>query len=47
MSACVTAHVALATKPIAVLAKPGMGVDEGISIMSNEMARTLCEISVE
>ena len=24
-----------------VLAKPGMGVDEGLSIVENEMARTL------
>jgi methylaspartate ammonia-lyase len=33
--------VALATGADVVLAKPGMGVDEGLSIVGNEMARTL------
>jgi methylaspartate ammonia-lyase len=37
--ACV--HVALATQADQILAKPGMGVDEGLSIVGNEMARTL------
>jgi methylaspartate ammonia-lyase len=37
--ACV--HVALATDADQILAKPGMGVDEGLSIVGNEMARTL------
>jgi methylaspartate ammonia-lyase len=37
--ACV--HVALATGADQILAKPGMGVDEGLSIIGNEMARTL------
>jgi methylaspartate ammonia-lyase len=37
--ACV--HVALATGADQILAKPGMGVDEGLSIVGNEMARTL------
>jgi len=41
VSARVSAHVALATKPIQVLAKPGMGVDEGITIVRNEMLRTI------
>lgn len=41
VSARVSAHVALATKPTQVLAKPGMGVDEGITIIRNEMARTI------
>ncbi len=40
-SARVCAHVALATGADVVLAKPGMGVDEGLSIVANEMARTL------
>ena len=26
------------------MAKPGMGVDEGISIVHNEMARTLAQM---
>ena len=34
-----TVHVALATSADQVLAKPGMGVDEGISIMRNEESR--------
>jgi methylaspartate ammonia-lyase len=37
--ACV--HVALATGADLILAKPGMGVDEGMSIVGNEMSRTL------
>jgi len=41
VSARVSAHVALATKPIQVLAKPGMGVDEGITVVRNEMLRTI------
>lgn len=44
LSARVTAHVALATQPDVVMAKPGMGVDEGITILQNEMARTLAAI---
>jgi len=44
LSARVSAHVALATQPDIILAKPGMGVDEGISLVQNEMARTLAWI---
>jgi methylaspartate ammonia-lyase len=40
-SARATAHVALATDAAQVLAKPGMGFDEGYMIVENEMARTL------
>lgn len=40
-SAQICAHVALATKPDQMLAKPGMGVDEGYMIVQNEMKRTL------
>ena len=40
-SAQVCVHVALATKPDQILAKPGMGVDEGYMIVNNEMSRTL------
>ncbi|HEX3512897.1 MAG TPA: hypothetical protein VHT26_02715 [Trebonia sp.] len=39
-SAQVTAHVAMACQAAQVLAKPGMGVDEGLMIVANEMART-------
>jgi methylaspartate ammonia-lyase len=40
-SARVCAHLAMATRADQMLAKPGMGVDEGLSIVTNEMARTL------
>jgi methylaspartate ammonia-lyase len=41
LSARVSAHVALATRPDLLMAKPGMGVDEAISLVHNEMARAL------
>jgi methylaspartate ammonia-lyase len=41
LSARVAVHVALATRPDLIMAKPGMGVDEGIMLVQNEMARTL------
>jgi len=37
-------HVALATQPDIIMAKPGMGVDEAIALVQNEMARTLAWI---
>ncbi|NMB16740.1 MAG: methylaspartate ammonia-lyase, partial [Firmicutes bacterium] len=40
-SAQICTHIALATQPAQVMAKPGMGVDEGLCIVYNEMARTL------
>ena len=40
-SAQVTTHIAMATKPVQILAKPGMGVDEGYMIVYNEMQRIL------
>ncbi len=40
-AARVCAHLAMATHADQMLAKPGMGVDEGLSIVNNEMARTL------
>jgi methylaspartate ammonia-lyase len=43
-SARVISHVALATRPAWVLARPGMGIDEGLQIVYNEMARTLAII---
>jgi methylaspartate ammonia-lyase len=39
-SAQVSAHVAMACQASQVLAKPGMGVDEGLMVVGNEMART-------
>jgi methylaspartate ammonia-lyase len=41
LSARVSVHVALAVQPTAMLAKPGMGIDEAIQIMRNEMNRAL------
>jgi methylaspartate ammonia-lyase len=40
-SAEVCVHVAMATQPVQMLAKPGMGVDEGYMIVYNEMQRIL------
>ena len=40
-SAEVCAHIAMATSPAQLLAKPGMGVDEGYMIVYNEMQRIL------
>jgi len=44
LSARVAVHVALATRPDIIMAKPGMGVDEGVTLVHNEMARTLATI---
>jgi methylaspartate ammonia-lyase len=43
-SAQVSAHIAIACGAIQILAKPGMGVDEGMMIVGNEMARTVALI---
>ncbi|MDR0338866.1 MAG: methylaspartate ammonia-lyase [Desulfovibrio sp.] len=40
-SAEVCAHIAMATAPDQILAKPGMGMDEGFMIIFNEMQRIL------
>jgi len=40
-SAQICMHIAMATTPSQVLAKPGMGVDEGFMIVHNEMQRIL------
>jgi methylaspartate ammonia-lyase len=40
-SAQVCVHLAMATQPTQILAKPGMGVDEGYMIVYNEMQRIL------
>lgn len=44
-SAQICAHLALATQPFYLLAKPGTGVFEGASIVMNEMQRALALIS--
>ncbi len=40
-SAQVCVHCAMATQPVQILAKPGMGVDEGFMIAYNEMNRII------
>jgi methylaspartate ammonia-lyase len=40
-SAQICVHIALATSPDQMLAKPGMGMDEGLMIVYNEMSRVL------
>ncbi len=40
-SAQVCVNIAMATEPVQILAKPGMGVDEGYMIVYNEMQRIL------
>jgi methylaspartate ammonia-lyase len=44
-TAQVSAHIAMACGTIQILAKPGMGVDEGMMIVGNEMARTAALIA--
>ncbi|AJC21610.1 methylaspartate ammonia-lyase [Pandoraea pulmonicola] len=41
LSARITAQIGLATGPDFMLSKPGIGADEGIMILANEMLRTL------
>ena len=45
LSARVSVHVALATRPDMVMAKPGMGVDEAVMLTQNEMGRALAEMA--
>jgi methylaspartate ammonia-lyase len=40
-SAQISAHVAMACDADQILAKPGMGVDEGLVVVGNEMARVM------
>jgi len=40
-SAQICTHIAMATNPVQMLAKPGMGVDEGYMVVLNEMNRIL------
>jgi methylaspartate ammonia-lyase len=44
LSARASVHVAVATQADMMLAKPGMGVDEGISIVGNEQSRLLATL---
>ncbi|RWD45509.1 MAG: methylaspartate ammonia-lyase [Mesorhizobium sp.] len=47
LSARATVHVSVATQADMMLAKPGMGVDEGISIVGNEQNRLLAVLERE
>jgi methylaspartate ammonia-lyase len=44
LSARAAVHVALATQPDVIAARPGVGVDEAVSLVQNDMARTLASI---
>jgi methylaspartate ammonia-lyase len=44
-SAKLSAHIALACRADFLMNKPGQGVDEGVSILTNEMRRTLALIA--
>lgn len=46
-SAQVCTDIALATQPDQILAKPGMGVDEGYMIVNNEMQRVLARLAAK
>ena len=46
LSAQLTAETALAARPALLMAKPGMGVTEAISLTSNHMNRTLAELQL-
>ena len=46
-SARVCVHLAMAAKPDQILAKPGMGVDEGHMIVYNEMQRIIALLNVK
>ena len=41
VSAQTCVHLAMAARPDRMLAKPGMGFDEGMTIVNNEMSRTI------
>lgn len=45
VAARVAANIAIATQAEMVLAKPGMGVDEGVSIVGNEQSRVLAMLA--
>jgi methylaspartate ammonia-lyase len=41
LSARTCVHLAMATRPERMLAKPGMGFDEGFTVVNNEMERII------
>ena len=46
-SAQVCCHIAIATQPTQMLAKPGMGVDEPLMIVYNEQSRILAQLEAK
>ena len=46
-SAQICVHCAMATQPAQILAKPGMGFDEGFMIVYNEMQRILALLAAK
>lgn len=46
LSARAAVHVALATQPAMLMARPGMGVDEAVMMTHNEMMRALAHIQL-
>jgi methylaspartate ammonia-lyase len=47
LSARTCVHLALAARPMRLLVKPGMGFDEGMNIVNNEMQRTIALIQAK
>jgi methylaspartate ammonia-lyase len=47
VSARTCVHVAVAARAERMLAKPGMGFDEGFSIVNNEMERILAVLAAK
>ncbi|MDR0805913.1 MAG: methylaspartate ammonia-lyase [Enterobacteriaceae bacterium] len=47
VSARTCVHVAIASRPMRMLVKPGMGFDEGLNIVYNEMSRTLAQLKAK
>ncbi|MGC8746507.1 MAG: methylaspartate ammonia-lyase, partial [Candidatus Saccharicenans sp.] len=47
ISAIACVHVAMATRPDRMLAKPGMGFDEGFMIVNNEMERIIQVLKIK
>lgn len=47
VSARTCVHIAIATRPMRMLIKPGMGFDEGMNIVHNEMNRTLAVLKAK
>ncbi|HHL2709089.1 TPA: methylaspartate ammonia-lyase [Yersinia enterocolitica] len=47
ISARTCVHVAIASRPMRMLIKPGMGFDEGMNIVFNEMTRTIAQLKTK